>query len=173
MINLKDFIASYPGYPKEGVIFRDITPLLAAPEAFDWAIDMLCSTLDLDVDVIIAPESRGFIFGVPVSNLMHLPFIPVRKPGKLPGEVISQEYDLEYGSSTLEMPAGSIKPGQKVVIIDDLLATGGTVKAMCKMVESMGGIVSRISCLIELPALEGRKNLAGYNVSSIVTFDGE
>lgn len=173
MIDLKDFIASYPGYPKEGIIFRDITPLLAVPEAFDHAIDELCNTLDSDVDVIIAPESRGFIFGVPVSHLLNLPFIPVRKPGKLPGEVISQKYDLEYGSSTLEMPAGSIKPGQKVVIIDDLLATGGTVLAMCKMVEKMGGIVSKISCLIELPALNGRENLCGYNVSSIITFDGE
>lgn len=171
-MNLKNCIATYPDYPKPGILFRDITPLLANPEAFSEAVNKLSETIK-DVDVIIAPESRGFIFGVPVAIKLGIPFIPVRKPGKLPGKVLSQSYDLEYGSATLEIPEGSIKPGQKVAIIDDLLATGGTVMAMCKLVKKLGGNVTQISCVIELPALNGRKLLSEYNINSLITFDGE
>ena len=128
---------------------------------------------DIDFDVVVGPESRGFIFGVPVAYNMHKAFVPVRKKGKLPCETISMEYDLEYGSAVIEMHKNSIKPGQKVVIIDDLMATGGTIEAIIKLVEALGGEVVKIVFLMELEGLEGRKKLEGYDVDSVVVYDGK
>jgi len=170
-MDLKKYIARVDDYPSEGIIFRDITPLMASGEAFSYATDRMSDfAAELDVDVIVGPEARGFIFGCPVATNLELGFIPVRKPNKLPRETICVEYDLEYGSNTLCMHADSIKPGQRVVIIDDLLATGGTIKASIELVEKMGGVVVGCAFLIELSDLKGRELLENYKVISLMEF---
>lgn len=171
---LKDQVRSIPNYPKEGIIFKDITPILSDPEAFQRAITCLkLLAKEVDFDLVVAPEARGFIFGATLAHSMGKGFVPIRKEGKLPCETIWEEYALEYGTATLEMHKDAIQKGQKVVIVDDLLATGGTVKAICNLVERLGGEVVRICCLIELPELKGRKTLEGYDVESVIQFDGE
>ncbi len=170
----KRYIKEYPDFPKPGILFRDITPLLRDFAAFYAAVYEIKNIFRDKVDdstVIVAPEARGFIFGVPVAHDLQVPFVPVRKPGKLPGNVVRESYTLEYGEATLEVSEGSIKPGDKVVIIDDLLATGGTLKAIATLVEKMGGEVIHIIPFIELSALDGRSALKGYDVTSVVTFD--
>lgn len=168
---LKNSIRNIPDYPKEGILFRDITTLLKDSKALKLSIDQIITDLkDIDFDYILAPESRGFIFGMPVAYAMNKSFIPVRKPNRLPSEVISKEYDLEYGSSILEMHIDAIKSGDKVIIIDDLLATGGTCKAIIEMVESIGAEVTSINFLIELDVLNGRKVLGDYKISSIINY---
>ncbi|MDF9867483.1 adenine phosphoribosyltransferase [Bacilli bacterium PM5-3] len=170
-MDLKKYIASVNDYPIEGVIFRDITPLMANGEAFAYATDCFTEfAKEVEADVIVGPEARGFIFGCPVATNLKLGFIPVRKPNKLPRETISTSYDLEYGSNTLCMHSDSIKPGQKVVIVDDLLATGGTIKASIELVEKMGGIVVGCAFLIELVDLKGRELLNDYKVTSLMEF---
>lgn len=170
-MNLKDYIASVQDFPIEGVLFRDITPLMANGEAFEEACNQMRDfAKKVGATVIVGPESRGFIFGCPVAKDLKIGFIPVRKPNKLPRETVSIKYDLEYGSNELHMHADSIKQGDKVVIIDDLLATGGTVEATIKLVEKMGGEVVGCSFLIELEDLKGRELLKGYEVNSIMQY---
>lgn len=170
-MDLKKYIARVDDYPQEGIVFRDITPLMADGEAFKYATDKFTEYVEkIGADVIVGPEARGFIFGCPVATNLKMGFIPVRKPGKLPRQTVCTEYDLEYGSNTLCMHADSIQKGQKVVIIDDLLATGGTVKAAIDLVEQMGGIVVGCCFLIELVDLNGRELLKGYNIDSLMEY---
>ena len=171
MMDLKKFIADVPNFPSEGILFRDITPLLQNGEAFKYACDQIALfAQEVGANIIVGPESRGFIFGCPVATKLNIGFAPVRKPGKLPRAQIKEEYTLEYGSNTLCMHEDSIKPGDKVLIIDDLLATGGTLKATCNIVNNLGGEVVGISCLIELEALNGRELLQGYNVHTLIKY---
>ena len=164
-MNLKDYVASIPDFPQEGVLFRDITPLMADGEAFrEGCLQLINFAKEVGAEVVAGPESRGFIFGCPVAYELKIGFVPVRKPNKLPRKTISYKYDLEYGSNELHMHADAIKPGQKVLIIDDLLATGGTVEATIRMVEQLGGEVVGCAFLIELEDLGGRERLKDYNV---------
>ena len=172
-MDLKEKIRSIENFPEEGVIFRDITTLLKEGDALREAIDQIQTNLDgVDFDLILGPESRGFIFGMPLAYNLKKGFVPVRKKGKLPCETISQSYDLEYGSATIEMHKDSIKPGQKVVVVDDLIATGGTIEAAIKLIESLGGEVVKVLFLMELAGLNGREKLKGYDVESVITYPG-
>ena len=174
MKKIEDYIRSIPDFPEPGIIFRDVTSILNDADGLALAIDSMDALLkDVDYDVIVGTESRGFIFGVPIAYKEHKPFVPVRKKGKLPCETISQEYDLEYGSATVEMHKDSIKPGERVVIIDDLIATGGTIEASIKMVEALGGKVVKIVFLMELSGLHGRDRLKGYDVASVICYEGK
>ena len=173
MKKLEDYVVSIPDYPEPGIIFRDVTSILQDAEGLKLAIDSLQAELDgLDFDVIAGTESRGFIFGMPIAYNLHKPFVLVRKKGKLPRETVSASYDLEYGSAEIEMHKDSIKPGQKVVLIDDLVATGGTIEAAAKLVESLGGEVVRIIFLMELAGLKGREKLKNYDVRSVIRYEG-
>ena len=173
-MDLKDTIRSIKDFPEKGIIFRDITTLLKDGNALRQAVDEMADALsDVDYDIVVAPESRGFIFGVPIAYNLHKPFVPIRKKGKLPRETVSVSYDLEYGSAEIEMHKDSIKPGQKVVIVDDLIATGGTVEAAAKLVEQLGGEVVKIVFLMELAGLEGRKKLEKYDVASVIRYEGK
>lgn len=170
---IEEYIRSIPDFPEKGIIFRDITSVLEDAEGLRLAIDLMQENIgEGNFDVVVGPESRGFIFGVPIAYNMGKPFIPVRKKGKLPCETVSIQYDLEYGSAEIEMHKNSIKPGQKVVIIDDLMATGGTMEAIIKLIEGMGGEVAKIVCLIELAGLEGRKRLKDYQMEAVITYPG-
>lgn len=170
-MDLKDKIRSIENFPQEGVIFRDITTLLKDAEGMKDAVDQMTAKLDgVDFDLVLGPESRGFIFGMPVAYNKGKGFVPVRKAGKLPAEVVKKEYALEYGTAVIEMHKDAIQPGQKVVIVDDLLATGGTAKAIVEMVEEMGGEVAAMLFLIELDFLEGRKVLPGYRIESVIHY---
>lgn len=174
MKKLEDYVRSIPDFPEPGIIFRDVTTILQDADGLHLAVDGLVDMLKgIDYDVVVGPESRGFIFGVPVAYAQHKAFVPVRKKGKLPCETIEMEYELEYGSASVEMHKDSIKPGQKVVIVDDLIATGGTIEAIIKMIEQLGGEVVKICFVMELAGLNGREKLAGYNVGSIITYEGK
>ena len=174
MKKLEDYVRSIPDFPEPGIIFRDVTSVLQEADGLQLSINGIMDKLkDVDFDVVVGPESRGFIFGVPVAYSMKKAFVPVRKKGKLPCETISMEYDLEYGSAVIEMHKDSIKPGQKVVIIDDLIATGGTIEAITKLVEQLGGEVVKIVFLMELAGLDGRKKLAKYDVESVILYEGK
>ena len=174
MKKLEEYVRSIPDFPEEGIIFRDITTVLQDADGLQLAVDGIQKSLEgVDFDLVIGPESRGFIFGVPIAYNLHKGFVPVRKKGKLPCETISMEYDLEYGSAVIELHKDSIKPGQKVVIIDDLIATGGTIEAIIKLVEMLGGEVVKICFVMELAGLKGRERLKGYEVSSVVTYEGK
>lgn len=171
MLDLAKIVRDVPDFPEEGILFRDVTPVLQSSEALGETVDRLCAELsDVDFDLVLGPESRGFIFGVPVAYAMKKGFVPVRKPGKLPCEVVRKSYDLEYGSNVLEIHKDAIKPGDKVVIVDDLIATGGTTKAIIELVESLGGEVVRLAFFIELEALKGREMLEGYDVRALVKY---
>lgn len=170
-MDLKKYIAKIDDFPKKGIVFRDITPLMADGVAFKYACDELTHfASEMKADVIVGPEARGFIFGCPVANNLEIGFIPVRKPGKLPRETVEISYDLEYGSNTLSMHSDAITKGQKVVIIDDLLATGGTINASIKLVEKMGGEVVGCAFLIALKDLDGEKALKNYNVKTLMEY---
>lgn len=174
MKKLEDYIVSIPDFPEKGIIFRDVTSVLQDAEGFKLAIDSLIALLDgVEFDVVAGTESRGFIFGTPIAYALGKPFVPIRKKGKLPRETVSAEYDLEYGSAVIEIHKDAIKPGQKVVLVDDLIATGGTMEAGIKLVEELGGEVAKILFLIELAGLKGRGKLAGYDVASVVTYEGK
>ncbi len=174
MKSVADYVRSIPDFPEEGIIFRDITTVLQDADGLQLAVDGIQKSLEgVDFDLVVGPESRGFIFGVPVAYNLHKGFVPVRKKGKLPCETISMEYDLEYGSAVIELHKDAIKPGQKVVIIDDLIATGGTIEAIIKLVEMLGGEVVKICFVMELAGLKGRDRLAGYEVSSVITYEGK
>ena len=171
-MDLKKYIASIPDFPQPGVLFRDITPLMGDGEAFHEATSRIQAYAEsIGAQVVVGPESRGFIFGCPVAANMHIGFVPVRKPGKLPRETISYRYDLEYGSNELHLHKDAIRPGQKVLIVDDLMATGGTVKATIRLVEELGGVVVGCAFLIELLGLEGRKALEGYDVFTLMAYE--
>jgi adenine phosphoribosyltransferase len=170
-MNLKDYIANVPNFPIEGIQFKDITPLIGDGKAFQHATQLFIDfTNEVGADLIVGPDARGFIFGCPVATQLGLGFIPVRKPGKLPREVITYKYDLEYGSNELCLHKGDIKPGSKVLIIDDLLATGGTIEATIALVEQSGAEVAGIAFLVELLDLNGRDKLDGYNVLSLMKY---
>ena len=171
---LEEYVVSIPDFPEPGIIFRDVTSILQDPEGLHLAIDKILCMLDgVDFDVVVGPESRGFIFGVPVAYAKNKAFAPIRKKGKLPCETISEEYDLEYGSATIEMHKDAIKPGQKVVIVDDLIATGGTTEAMVGMIEQLGGEVVKICFVMELAGLKGREKLKDYEVESAIVYEGK
>lgn len=170
-MDLNTLIRDVENFPKEGILFKDITPLLQDAKGLQESIDKMSESVqDVDFDIVIGPESRGFIFGVPLAYKLQKGFVPVRKPGKLPYETIGQSYDLEYGSNTIEMHIDAIKPGQKVIIADDLLATGGTTKAIVDLVEKLGGEVVKIVYLIELEGLNGRELLKGQNIVSLLKY---
>ncbi|VEU80805.1 adenine phosphoribosyltransferase [Haploplasma axanthum] len=170
-MNLKDYIASVENFPKEGILFRDITPLMADGKAFKYATDQIVEfAKNKDVNLVVGPEARGFIFGCPVAYELNTGFIPVRKPGKLPRETVDVKYALEYGHNELSIHKGDIKKGSRVLIVDDLLATGGTIKATIDLVESQGGIVAGVAFLIELVDLNGRDLLKNYNVLSLIKY---
>ena len=170
-MDLKKYIKDIPDFPEPGVLFRDVTPLLADKDAYQESIRLLSDfAKEKKVDLVVGPEARGFLFGCPVALALNCGFVPVRKPGKLPREVVSQSYDLEYGSNEIQMHSDSIQPGQNVLIVDDLLATGGTVDAVVSLIEKMGGNVVGIAFLIELEALKGRELLKDYDVYSVLKY---
>ena len=173
-MDLKDYIESIPGFPKEGIIFRDVTPILQNAKAMRYCVDQLNAFVkEVGADIIVAPEARGFLFGVPVALESGIGFIPVRKPGKLPRETVNENYDLEYGQDELCVHADAILPGQKVVIVDDLLATGGTVEAIIKMVERMQASVTGVAFVIELDDLKGKEKFKNIPVCSLTHYEGE
>lgn len=174
MAKLEDYVISIPDFPKEGIIFRDVTGILNHADGLKMSVDGMVEKLkDVDFDVIVGAESRGFIFGVPVAYAMNKPFIPIRKKGKLPRATIEESYDLEYGQATVEIHKDDLKPGTKVVVIDDLIATGGTSKANINLVERLGGKVVKLLFVLELAGLEGRKTLEGYDVETLICYEGK
>ena len=173
MKKLEDYVTTIPDFPKKGIMFRDITTILSDKDGFKLAVDGLIDALkDVDFDLVLGSESRGFIFGAPVAYALNKGFILVRKKGKLPRATYSEDYDLEYGTATLEMHQDAIKKGQKVVIIDDLIATGGTTEAIIKLVEREGGEIVKIGFVMELEGLKGREKLKGYDVFSLISYPG-
>ena len=171
---LEEYVITIPDFPEPGIMFRDITSVIQDPDGLKLAVDGLVDLLrDVDFDVIAGPESRGFIFGVPVAYLMGKGFVPVRKKGKLPRKTVSQKYDLEYGQAEIEMHTDAVKPGQKVVIVDDLMATGGSAEAAARLVEKLGGEVVKMVFVMELAGLEGRKKLKDYPVDSLIIYEGK
>ena len=171
---VEDYIITIPDFPEEGILFRDVTSVIGNAEGFKLAVDELAALLsDVEFDVIAGTESRGFIFGTPLAYLLGKPFIPVRKKGKLPRETVEKTYDLEYGSATIEIHKDDLQPGQRVVLIDDLIATGGTAKAAAELIEDLGAKVVRIAFLIELKGLCGREALKNYDVKSVVQYEGK
>ncbi|MGN0431582.1 MAG: adenine phosphoribosyltransferase [Lachnospiraceae bacterium] len=174
MKRLEDYVRSIPDFPEKGIIFRDVTSVLQDADGLQLAIDTMQEKIkDWDYDVVVGAESRGFIFGTPIAYNNHKPFVLIRKKGKLPCETIEKEYDLEYGTATIEMHKDSIKPGQKVLIVDDLIATGGTTEAMIQLIESLGGEVIGLVFLMELAGLKGRERLKGYRMEAAITYEGK
>ena len=174
MKKLEEYVRSIPDFPKEGIIFRDVTSVLQDADGLHLAIDTMQDLVkDLEYDVVVGPESRGFIFGTPIAYNQHKPFVLIRKKGKLPCETVEKEYDLEYGTAVIEMHKDSIKPGQRVLIVDDLIATGGTTEAMIKLIESLGGVVVGVVVLIELAGLEGRARIKDYRLDSAICYPGK
>lgn len=174
MKKIEEYVRSIPDFPEPGIIFRDVTSVLQDADGLHLAIDLLQEKIgDLKPDMIVGLESRGFIFGMPLAYNLHVPFIPIRKKGKLPCETVEASYELEYGSASIEMHKDAVKPGQRVVIVDDLIATGGTVEAAVHLVEELGGEVVKIVFLMELAGLKGREKLAGYDVESVICYEGK
>lgn len=174
MRKLEDYVKSIPDFPKPCIIFRDVTSVLQDPEGLKLSIHEMMKRLEgMEFDVIAGAEARGFLFGMPLAYNKSKGFVPIRKKGKLPRETISEEYDLEYGTETIEMHKDAIFPGQRVVLVDDLLATGGTAAAAIRMIEKLGGKVVKVLFLMELAGLEGRKELEGYDVDSVIVYPGK
>lgn len=174
MKRIEDYVISIPDFPEPGIIFRDITGILRDPDGLKLSIDKIQEMLEgVEFDAVLGLESRGFIFGMPIAYNLHKAFIPVRKKGKLPRETVSAKYDLEYGTAEIEIHKEDLRPGMKVVIIDDLIATGGTVEAAVKLAESLGAEVVKIAFVMELAGLKGRERLAGYDVESVITYEGK
>lgn len=174
MKKLEEYVLSIPDFPEEGIIFRDVTSVLQNADGLQLAVNTMQEKVrDLDYDVVVGPESRGFIFGTPIAYNNKKPFVLIRKAGKLPRETVSVSYDLEYGQATIEMHRDSIKPGQRVLIVDDLIATGGTTEAMVKLIESLGGVVVGIVVLIELAGLKGREKLKDYRLDAAICYPGK
>ena len=174
MKRIEDYVISIPDFPEPGIIFRDITGILRDADGLKLSIDKIQEMLEgVEFDAVLGLESRGFIFGMPIAYNLHKAFIPVRKKGKLPRETVSAKYDLEYGTAEIEIHKEDRRPGMKVVIIDDLIATGGTVEAAVKLAESLGAEVVKIAFVMELAGLKGRERLAGYDVESVITYEGK
>ena len=174
MKKIEEYVRSIPDFPEPGIIFRDVTSVLQDADGLVLSIDLMKEKLEgLEFDVIVGPESRGFIFGVPIAYSLHKPFIPIRKKGKLPCETVSVEYELEYGTAEIEIHKDAIRPGQRVVIIDDLMATGGTNEAMVKLIEKLGGKVVKAVFLMELAGLKGRERLKDYDIDSVIVYPGK
>ncbi|MCI8308244.1 MAG: adenine phosphoribosyltransferase [Lachnospiraceae bacterium] len=174
MKKVEDYVISIPDFPEKGIIFRDVTSVVQDRDGLKLAIDGILEKLEgVDFDVVAGPESRGFVFGMPVAYELNKGFIMVRKKGKLPRETVSAEYELEYGSEIVEIHRDAIQPGQKVVIIDDLIATGGTIEAIAGLIEELGGVVVKIVFLMELAGLNGRERLKDYDVDSVIRYDGK
>ena len=174
MKKIEEYVRSIPDFPEPGIVFRDVTSVLQDADGLHMAIDKMQELLkDLDFDVVAGTESRGFIFGTPIAYNLGKPFVLVRKKGKLPCETVSEEYDLEYGSATIEIHKDAIKPGQKVVLIDDLIATGGTIEAAAHLVEKLGGTVVKMIFLMELCGLNGRAKLEKYDVDAVIKYEGK
>ena len=174
MQNLKKYITDIPDFPEKGIIFRDITSLLQDRDGFHRAVAAILEKLDgVEFDAVVGLEARGFILGAPIAYAKNKGFIPVRKKGKLPRETVSAQYELEYGTAEVEMHKDSLKKGDKVIVIDDLIATGGTLEAAVKLVEQLGGEVVKILCLIELSDLNGREKLKGYDVETVISYSGK
>ena len=173
-MDVKDYIRTIPDFPKKGIMFRDVTTVLQDADGFKLAIDELIKLLDgVEFDVVVGIESRGFIFGSPIAYALGKPFIPIRKKGKLPFNTVEESYALEYGTATIEIHSDAIKEGQRAIIIDDLIATGGTVKAAARLIEKLGGSVVKAIFLLELPDLHGRETLKDYDVDAVAAFEGE
>ena len=174
MKKLEGYVVSIPDFPEEGIIFRDVTSVLQDAEGLQLAVNTMQELVkDLEYDVVAGPESRGFIFGTPIAYNNKKPFVLIRKAGKLPRETVSVSYELEYGQATIEMHKDSIRPGQKVLVVDDLIATGGTTEAMIKLIESIGGEVVGVVVLMELAGLKGREKIAGYRLESAICYPGK
>lgn len=174
MKKLEEYVRSIPDFPEKGIIFRDVTSVLGDADGLQLAVDTMQELVeDLEFDVVVGPESRGFIFGMPIAYNLKKPFALIRKKGKLPCETVSVDYDLEYGKATIEMHKDSIKPGQKVLIVDDLIATGGTTEAMIKLIESLGGEVVGVVVMIELAGLKGRDKIKDYRLNAAITYEGK
>ena len=174
MKRIEDYVISIPDFPEPGIIFRDVTSVLQDADGLRLAIDLMQEKLKgLEFDLIAGSDSRGFIFGAPIAYNLHKPFIPIRKKGKLPRETVSIQYELEYGTAELEMHRDAVKPGQKVVLVDDLIATGGTNEAMIRLVEGLGGEVVKAVFLMELAGLKGRERLKEYDVDSVIIYPGK
>ena len=171
-LNLADYIRDIPDFPKPGILFRDITPLVGSPAAFRRAVvDMANPFRGEKIDAVAAAEARGFLFAAPVALELNASLVPIRKPGKLPSKTLSYTYELEYGSDTLQIHADAFTPGAKVLVVDDLLATGGTIEACCKLVEKAGGVVAGCAFLIELTALQGMKLIEQYKTVSLIQYE--
>ncbi len=174
MKKLEEYVITIPDFPEPGIMFRDITSVIQDPEGLKLSIDSLAEKAKkVDFDIVVGPESRGFIFGVPVAYLLGKGFVPVRKKGKLPRETISRKYDLEYGQAEIEIHKDAIQPGQRVLIVDDLVATGGSAEAAAKLVEDLGGKVVKMLFVMELAGLKGREKLKGYDVDSLIIYSGK
>lgn len=174
MKRIEDYVISIPDFPEPGIIFRDITGILRDADGLKLSIDKIQEMLEgVEFDAVLGLESRGFIFGMPIAYNLHKAFIPVRKKGKLPRETVSAKYDLEYGTAEIEIHKEDLRPGMKVVIIDDLIATGGTVEAAVKLAESLGAEVVKIAFVMELAGLKGRERLTGYDLESVITYEGK
>ena len=174
MKKLEDYVVSIPDFPEPGIIFRDITSVIQDPDGFKLAVDTMQDLVkDIDFNVVAGAESRGFIFGAPIAYNSNKSFVLIRKKGKLPRETVSQSYELEYGSATIEMHKDAVKPGDKVLLVDDLIATGGTTEAMIKLVESLGATVAGVVVMIELAGLNGREKINGYVLKSAITYEGK
>lgn len=174
MKKLEEYVRSIPDFPEEGIIFRDVTSVIQDPDGLKLAIDSMEALLEgVEFDIMAGAESRGFIFGMPIAYQLKKGFVLIRKPGKLPCETISREYDLEYGKAAIEIHKDAIKPGQRVVLVDDLIATGGTMEAAAKLVEELGGKVVKMIFLMELAGLNGREKLKDYDVASVIKYDGK
>lgn len=174
MKKIEEYVRTIPDFPEQGIMFRDITSILQDPEGLKLAIDLMIEQLKgVDFDIIAGTESRGFMFGMPIAYALGKSFIPIRKKGKLPCETISADYELEYGTATVEIHKDAVKQGQKVVLVDDLIATGGTMEAGIRLIEQLGGEVVKVLFLMELKGLDGRKKLEGYDVASVIVYDGK
>lgn len=174
MKKLEEYVRSIPDFPEEGIIFRDVTSVLGDADGLQLAVNTMQDKVkDLDFDIVAGPESRGFIFGTPIAYNLKKPFVLIRKKGKLPCETVSVDYDLEYGKATIEMHKDSVQPGQRVLIVDDLIATGGTTEAMIKLIESLGGIVVGVVVMIELAGLKGREKIKDYRLEAAITYEGK
>ncbi len=173
MKKMEDYIRAIPDFPEPGIIFRDVTSVLQDASGLKLAVDSMIQLLDgVAFDIVAGTESRGFLFGMPIAYQLGKAFIPVRKKGKLPCETISAEYALEYGTAEIEIHKDAVKPGQRVVLVDDLIATGGTLAASIKLIEQLGGEVAKVILLMELAGLKGRDKLAGYEVASVISYEG-
>lgn len=174
MKKIEEYVRTIPDFPEDGILFRDVTSVLQDAEGFKLAVDSMIQLLDgVEFDVIAGAESRGFLFGAPIAYALGKPFVPVRKKGKLPCETISAEYALEYGTAEIEIHKDAILPKQKVVLIDDLIATGGTIEAAISLIEQLGGEVVKVLFLMELKGLNGRQRLAAYDVASVIEYEGK